>query len=95
MRRTLKGTNQAEAQLTLVVTNNLPVQVTAGYLETMPWLLQFHLHTLHAHVKGVARGEFISLFTHDNASMPSSIVLARVDRAVVHVSALLVVQSRF
>ncbi|RDX44133.1 Gpi16 subunit GPI transamidase component [Lentinus brumalis] len=64
VRRNLKGTNQAEAQLTLVVTNNLPVQVTAGYLETMPWLLQFHLHTLHAHVNGVARDDLVSILSY-------------------------------
>ncbi|KAI0691254.1 Gpi16 subunit GPI transamidase component [Cerioporus squamosus] len=64
VRRNLKGTNQAEAQLTLVVTNNLPVQVIAGYLETMPWLLQFHLHTLHAYVNGVARDDLVSILSY-------------------------------
>ena len=59
VRRTLKGTSQAEAQLTLVVTNNLPVQVSTGYLETMPWHLQFYLHTLQASVNGAARGKSI------------------------------------
>ncbi len=57
VRRSLKGTSQAEAQLTLVVTNNLPVTVSTGYLETMPWHLQFYLHTLQVSVDGVARGE--------------------------------------
>ncbi len=57
IRRNLKGTSQAEAQLTLVVTNNLPMQVSTGYLETMPWHLQFYLHTLRAHIDGTARGE--------------------------------------
>ncbi|RPD56728.1 Gpi16 subunit GPI transamidase component [Lentinus tigrinus ALCF2SS1-7] len=64
VRRTLKGTNQAEAQLTLVITNNLPVQVTTGYLETMPWLLQFYLHTLRAHVNGVARDDLVSILSY-------------------------------
>lgn len=57
VRRNLKGTSQAEAQLTLVVTNNLPVEVSTGYLETMPWHLQFYLHTLKVSVDGVARGK--------------------------------------
>ena len=58
VRRNLKGTSQAEAQLTLVVRNNLPIEVSTGYLEAMPWHLQFYLHTLRTSVDGVARGEF-------------------------------------
>lgn len=57
VRRNLKGTGQADARLTLELTNNLPIQVSTGYLETMPWHLQFYLHTLRAHVDGAPRGE--------------------------------------
>ena len=60
IRRSLSGTSQADAQFMLIVTNNLPVEVRTGYLEAMPWHLQFYLHTLSAHVDGVLRGEFIS-----------------------------------
>ncbi|TBU25069.1 Gpi16 subunit GPI transamidase component [Dichomitus squalens] len=62
--RTLKGTSQAEAQLTLVITNNLPVRVSTGYLETMPWHLQFYLHTLKASVNGVARDDLVSILSY-------------------------------
>ena len=59
VRRSLKGVNQADAQFTLIVTNNRAEQVRTGYLETMPWHLQFYLHTLRAHVDGHARGKSI------------------------------------
>ncbi|PIL34828.1 hypothetical protein GSI_02615 [Ganoderma sinense ZZ0214-1] len=64
VRRNLKGTSQAEAQLALVVTNNLPVEVSAGYLETMPWHLQFYLHTLKVSVDGVARDDLVSILSY-------------------------------
>ena len=57
VRRSLKGVNQADAQFTLIVTNNRAEQVRTGYLETMPWHLQFYLHTLHADVNGAPRGK--------------------------------------
>lgn len=56
MHRTLKGSSQYDAQLSVVITNNLQVQVKSSYLETMPWLLQFELHTLRVHIDGVSRG---------------------------------------
>ncbi|KAL6299449.1 GPI transamidase component PIG-T [Sparassis latifolia] len=42
-------------RLSLVVTNNLPVQVQTGYLQTMPWLAQFYLHTLGVRNDGVSK----------------------------------------
>ena len=56
VRRSLKGVNQADAQFTLIVTNNRAEQVRTGYLETMPWLLQFYLHSLRVLSDGVPRG---------------------------------------
>ncbi|EIW59743.1 Gpi16 subunit GPI transamidase component [Trametes versicolor FP-101664 SS1] len=64
VRRNLKGTSQAEARLTLQVTNNLPVQVSAGYLETMPWHLQFYLHTLTAHIDGAPRDDLVNILSY-------------------------------
>ncbi|KAI0775576.1 Gpi16 subunit GPI transamidase component [Trametes elegans] len=64
VRRNLKGTSQAEARLTLELTNNLPVQVSAGYLETMPWHLQFYLHTLQARVDGVSRDDLVRIVSY-------------------------------
>ncbi|KAI0632363.1 Gpi16 subunit GPI transamidase component [Trametes polyzona] len=62
--RNLMGTSQAEARLTLEVTNNLPVQVRTGYLETMPWHLQFYLHTLRAHVGGDTRDDLVKIVSY-------------------------------
>ncbi|KAH9919179.1 Gpi16 subunit GPI transamidase component [Epithele typhae] len=62
--RTLKGVNQANAQFALSVRNNLPVEVRTGYLETMPWHLQFYLHTLEARVDGVLRDDLVSVLAY-------------------------------
>ncbi|CDO72260.1 hypothetical protein BN946_scf184970.g112 [Trametes cinnabarina] len=69
VRRNLKGTSQADAHLTLEVTNNLPVRVKTGYLETMPWHLQFYLHTLCAHVDDSQRGKYQSYLPHTGVSI--------------------------
>jgi GPI-anchor transamidase subunit T len=55
-RRTLSGTNQARGKLTAVITNNYPEELEVIYLETMPWLLQFYLHTLQVHYEGDRHG---------------------------------------
>ncbi|KAI0330521.1 Gpi16 subunit GPI transamidase component [Cubamyces sp. BRFM 1775] len=64
VRRNLKGTGQADARLTLELTNNLPIQVSTGYLETMPWHLQFYLHTLRAHVDGAPRDDLVHILSY-------------------------------
>ncbi|KAI0369392.1 Gpi16 subunit GPI transamidase component [Pilatotrama ljubarskyi] len=64
VRRNLEGTGQAEARLTLEVANNLPIQVSAGYLESMPWHLQFYLHTLRAHVDGAPRDDLVNIISY-------------------------------
>lgn len=57
--RTLFGSSQAYGQLNVVVTNNRDVDIYALYLETMPWLIQFYLHTMEVRIGGVRRGAFI------------------------------------
>lgn len=66
VQRTLKGSSQSDAQLFVTVTNHLPIEIRTAYLETMPWLLQFYLHTLRAEIDGRSRGmclERVSRFT--------------------------------
>ncbi len=46
VRRTLKGSSQTHGELSVVVRNNRPVPVRTRYLETMPWHVEFFLHTL-------------------------------------------------
>lgn len=46
VRRTLKGSSQTHGELSVVVRNNGPVPVRTHYLETMPWHVEFFLHTL-------------------------------------------------
>ncbi|OCH87929.1 Gpi16 subunit GPI transamidase component [Obba rivulosa] len=64
VRRTLKGSSQSDAQLSVVIRNNLPVQVRSSYLETMPWLVEFYLHTLHADIGGVPRDDLVSVISY-------------------------------
>jgi hypothetical protein len=59
VQRTLFGSSQAYGQLSVVVTNNRDVDTYALYLETMPWLIQFYLHTMEVHVSGVRRGVLV------------------------------------
>ncbi|PFH53295.1 hypothetical protein AMATHDRAFT_137876 [Amanita thiersii Skay4041] len=52
--RTLKGTNQANGYLSLVLTNRLPNDsLKILYLEAMPWYLQLYLHTLQSEVSPI------------------------------------------
>ncbi|KAK0477295.1 Gpi16 subunit GPI transamidase component [Armillaria novae-zelandiae] len=47
VRRTLRGASQDRGQLSLVIKNNAPSSLQVLYLETMPWIVQFYLHTMH------------------------------------------------
>ena len=59
VKRALRGSSQAWGQLEAVITNQSPVMVQVIYVETMPWLLQFYLHTLEARVNGTKTGPSI------------------------------------
>ena len=59
--RVLRGSSQARGQLEAVIANQSPVMVQVIYVETMPWLLQFYLHTLEARVNGPKTGPSILL----------------------------------
>lgn len=56
VQRTLKGSSQSQGQLSVVVTNHLPITIKTSYLESMPWLLQFYLHSLNIYCDGSPRG---------------------------------------
>ena len=56
VQRTLRGSSQARGQLSVVLTNNWLTDMRVIYLETMPWLLQFYLHTLKIQCNGVPCG---------------------------------------
>lgn len=57
IQRTLRGSSQARGELSVRVTNNEPIEIRAVYLETMPWFIQFYLHTLRVSSNGVPRGK--------------------------------------
>ncbi|KAG6811243.1 hypothetical protein H0H92_008413 [Tricholoma furcatifolium] len=66
VQRTLRGSSQARGQLSVVLTNHGAETLNIVYLETMPWLIQFFLHTLNIHIDGVRNGMCYS----ETASLP-------------------------
>ncbi|KAF9263700.1 GPI transamidase component GPI16 [Marasmius fiardii PR-910] len=58
--RTLQGHSQDRGRLVVTLRNNGPNDVEVLYLETMPWLLQFYLHTTTIYVDGVPRNDLIT-----------------------------------
>ncbi|TFK38924.1 GPI transamidase component PIG-T [Crucibulum laeve] len=64
IQRTLKGSSQARGQLSLVIANHGQVSQQVVYLETMPWLVQFYLHTLKTSVNGAESDAVISNITY-------------------------------
>ena len=62
VKRTLRSSSQAWGQLEAVITNRSPVVVQVIYVETMPWLLQFYLHTLEARVNDTKTGSSNDIF---------------------------------
>jgi phosphatidylinositol glycan class T len=64
VQRTLRGSSQARGQLSVALTNNWLTEMHVIYLETMPWLLQFYLHTLRIYSKSVPRGAWTCFLEH-------------------------------
>lgn len=60
VQRTLRGSSQARGQLSVVVQNHDSVPMHVLYLETMPWHVQFFLHTMKIYIDGLAVGTDIS-----------------------------------
>ncbi|KAG7097205.1 hypothetical protein E1B28_004576 [Marasmius oreades] len=58
--RTLQGPTQDKGRLLVTLRNNGPNELKVLYLETMPWLLQFYLHTTTMHIDGIPRNDLIS-----------------------------------
>ncbi|THH31595.1 hypothetical protein EUX98_g2584 [Antrodiella citrinella] len=64
VQRTLKGSIQSQGRLSVVITNHLPITLQTSYLETMPWLLQFFLHSLQTFHNGVSRDDLVSIVSY-------------------------------
>ncbi|KAG6917167.1 hypothetical protein DXG01_003603 [Tephrocybe rancida] len=64
VQRTLRGSSQAHGRLSVVLTNHQAGPLHVVYLETMPWLIQFFLHTLKIHIDGVRRDDAMSDVTY-------------------------------
>ncbi|KAF9473993.1 Gpi16 subunit, GPI transamidase component [Pholiota conissans] len=64
VKRTLTGSSQALGRLSVAITNHRTEAISVLYLETMPWLLQFFLHTLEARIDGVLAHDIISDLTY-------------------------------
>ncbi|KAL0960483.1 hypothetical protein HGRIS_005524 [Hohenbuehelia grisea] len=60
VQRTLRGSSQAHGQVSVHLRNHLDESVQAMYLETMPWLVLFYLHTLQIKLDDAPRDDLIS-----------------------------------
>ncbi|EAU80935.2 GPI transamidase component GPI16 [Coprinopsis cinerea okayama7 len=60
VQRTLKERSQLNGQLSVSLTNHDETTLEVLYLETMPWIVQFYLHTLVPRVNGVVQNEAVS-----------------------------------
>ena len=56
VQRTLRGSSQARGRLSVIVKNHHATPLHVLYLETMPWHVQFYLHTMKIHVDGLRTG---------------------------------------
>lgn len=64
VQRSLHGASQAHGELAVALSNHLSEPLQVVYLETMPRLVQFYLHTLKIHVEGSRRDDAISQMTY-------------------------------
>ncbi|KAJ7479624.1 GPI transamidase component GPI16 [Mycena latifolia] len=64
IRRTLQGSTQDYGTLAVSITNAGPTAMRAAYLETMPWIVTFYLHTLDLHVDGTPRPDLLHNLTY-------------------------------
>lgn len=64
VQRTLKGSSQTQGQISLVVRNNRPYEIRLLYLETMPWHVEFFLHTLRVEMSGQKHNNLLSNLTY-------------------------------
>ncbi|EJC98354.1 GPI transamidase component GPI16 [Fomitiporia mediterranea MF3/22] len=62
--RTLSGTSQTRGRLAVSIWNNRPHDLRLLYVETMPWLVTFYLHTLDLTVDGQKREDLMSLLSY-------------------------------
>ncbi|KAL5501912.1 GPI16 [Sanghuangporus vaninii] len=58
--RTFVGTTQSSGKLTVSIQNNRADDLQILYVETMPWLVTFYLHTLDLRVDGQKRDELMT-----------------------------------
>ncbi|GAB1519076.1 Subunit of the glycosylphosphatidylinositol transamidase complex-like protein [Rhizoctonia solani] len=61
VRRVLTGAEQTHGGLLLSITNEGNTEFTTAWLETMPWFIQFFLHTLELRVDGQKRGDTLQV----------------------------------
>ena len=84
IQRTLQSVNQYRGTLNVAVRNNLDADIRALYLETMPWLVQFFLHSLQIECNGLTRSQFFKSF-HQQILILGDIIYRRLDfKRVLH-----------
>ncbi|KAJ7493034.1 GPI transamidase component PIG-T [Mycena galericulata] len=71
VRRTLQGSSQDVGTLSVFFTNDGATDIQTAYLETMPWIVQFYLHTLTLRVEGVNRADLLQNISYIPAILHS------------------------
>lgn len=62
IQRTLQSVSQYRGSLNVAIRNNVDHEIKTVYLETMPWLVNFFLHSLRIKSAGLPRGENFTTF---------------------------------
>ena len=57
IQRVLTGSTTSRGQLSVTIRNFRDFEMRAVYVETLPWHVQFYLHTMKTTIDGVRRGE--------------------------------------
>ncbi|CAK5270079.1 unnamed protein product [Mycena citricolor] len=64
IRRTLEGPTQDHGRLSVHMVNEGPNVIHTAYLETMPWIIQFYLHTMTVRLNGMPRNDLVHNFSY-------------------------------
>ncbi|KAJ7511984.1 GPI transamidase component PIG-T [Mycena galericulata] len=91
VRRTLQGSSQDRGKLSVFIKNDGTAGVQVAYLETLPWIVQFYLHTLTLRIDGVVRPDLLQNVSYippipHGRPMTFQAVLALPARSTVHLS---------
>ncbi|KAJ7227057.1 Gpi16 subunit GPI transamidase component [Mycena pura] len=91
IRRTLKGSTQDHGKLSVFIQNDATTTTEVAYLETMPWIVQFYLHTLTVSIDNIVRDDLLKNISYTppvphSRAMMFQAVLVLPARSTVHLT---------